>query len=295
MGFCFRICLTNNPANRISITLPIGYNPDDYEIYRRYFAAGGANPLLVDGPEIRINVPNQKTDMGSWHDLSANLYGMNVDYPDAGYQKRQEIYEFHKNFTIGLIWFLQNDPAVPSEVRQRWEPWGLPQDEFTDNDHWPRKFYARSTRRMVSNYVITEHNGRPGAEQPSDVIGVTYWPFDMHAAKRVVRNGYAWNEGFVFDENTQPFGVSYRALVPKRQECTNLIVAACPSSSYVGYGALRLVWMFMTMGQAAGAAGSISVDDKVPVQDVNYNKLKKHLLDNGQVLTVDTQEETLNH
>ena len=164
----------------------------------------------------------------------------------------------------------------------------MPADEFMDNDHWQRKFYARSARRMVSDYVITEHNGRPGSEQPPDIIGVTYWPFDMHAAKRVVRNGYAWNEGFVFDKDTQPFGVSYRALVPKRQECSNLIVAACPSSSYVGYGALRLVWMFMTMGQAAGAAGSIAIDDDVSVQDVNYSKLKLQLLMNDQALSVNS-------
>ena len=285
MGFCFRICLTDDLVNRIPIEKPGTYDPEDYEIYRRYFAAGGGNPFLIEGPAVRINVPNRKTDMGSWHDLSANLYGMNVEYPDAGYQKRKEIYDYHKNFTLGLIWFLQYDPAVPIEIRKKWESWGLPADEFVDNDHWPRKFYARSARRMVSDYVITEHNGRPGAEQPPDIIGLTYWPFDMHAAKRVVRNGYAWNEGFVFDKNTQPFGVSYQALVPRRQECTNLIVAACPSSSYVGYGALRLVWVFMTMGQAAGAAGSIAVEEEAAVQDVNYNRLKNQLLKNGQVLS----------
>jgi hypothetical protein len=290
MGFCFRICLTNNPDNRFPIEKPGTYNPADYEIYKRYFAAGGNNPFLVEGPGIRANVPNQKTDMGSWQDLSANLYGMNVEYPDASYQKRQEIYEYHKNFTTGLIWFLQNDPAVPTEIQEKWKSWGLPSDEFTDNGHWPRKLYVRSARRMVSDYIITEHIGRPGAEQPLDIIGVTYWPFDMHAAKRVVRNGYVWNEGFVFDKNIHPFGISYRALVPKHEECTNLIVAASPSSSYVGYGALRLVWMFMTIGQAAGAAGSIAIDDGVSVQDVDYVKLKQELLKNGQVLSVDLQE-----
>jgi len=286
MGFCFRICLTNQPENRITIEKPENFHAEDYEIYRRYFAAGGSNPFLNNGPENKANVPNQKTDMGSWHDLSANLYGMNVDYPDASYKQRKDIYEYHKNFTLGLIWFLQNDPAVPSEVREVWKGWGLPKDEFTDNGHWPRKFYARSARRMVSDYVVTEHNGRPGAEQPTDPVGVTFWPFDMHAARRVVKDGYAWNEGFVFDKNTQPFGISYRAIIPKKQECTNLLVPACPSSSYVGYGAIRLVWMFMTLGQAAGSAAAIAVEENINVQNVDYQKLKAQLLKNGQVLTV---------
>ncbi|WP_020526474.1 FAD-dependent oxidoreductase [Flexithrix dorotheae] len=282
MGFCFRICLTDSAENRLPIQKPAGYNPNEYEIYRRYFAAGGSNPFLNNGP--RSNVPNRKTDMGSWHDLSANLYGMNVNYPDAGYQKRQEIYDYHKNFTLGLIWFLQNDEAVPEEVKEKWKPFGLPKDEFMEHGNWPRKFYARSARRMVSDYVVTETNGRPGSAQAKDPIGVTLWPFDMHAAKRVVKNGYVWNEGFVFDKNIQPYGVSYKALIPRKEECTNLIVAACPSSSYVAYGSLRLVWMFMTMGQAAGAAASIAIDENTSVQEVPYDQLKTSLLQEGQIL-----------
>lgn len=281
MGFCFRICLTDSLENRIPISKPKNYDSREYEIYRRYFKEGGMNRFL-NGPY--KEVPNAKTDMGSWHDLSANLYGMNVKYLDAGYKEREEVYNQHKNFTIGLLWFLQNDSSVPEEVQLRWLAYGLPKDEFLDNGHWPNKFYARSSRRMVSDYVVTEHNGRSGAERPKDPIGVTLWPFDMHAAKRIVRDGKVWNEGFVFDKKVVPFGISYRALVPKKAECTNLLVAACPSSSYVGYSALRLVWVFMTMGQASGVAAVKVIDDQVSVQDVAYDHVRLELLQMGQVL-----------
>lgn len=281
MGFCFRICLTDNLENQVPISKPRSYNPHDYEIYRRYFTVGGMNGFLKEPDK---NVPNSKTDLGSWHDLSANLYGMNVDYPDGSYKIRQKMYECHKNFTLGLLWFLQNDSSVPIDVKSSWKAFGLPKDEFKDNGHWPYKFYARSARRMVSDYVITEHNGRPGAKQTVDPIGITLWPFDMHASKRVIKNGSVWNEGFIMDKKVIPFGISYRALVPKSDECSNLLVPGCPSSSYVGYSALRLTWVFMTMGQAAGAAASIAIDNQIDVQEVPYNKLRTKLLEVGQVL-----------
>lgn len=283
MGFCFRICLTDSVENAIPIVKPKNYDLGQYEIYKRYFLEGGSNSFF-EGPH--KGVPNNKTDLGSWHDLSANLYGMNARYPDGSYKERDEIYNMHKDFTLGLLYFLQNDESVPREVQTRWKRFGLPKDEFSDNMNWPYKFYARSARRMVSDYIITEHNQRLGAAQPSDPIGISFWPMDMHAAKRVVKNGSVWNEGFVFDKNVVPFGISYRALVPKKKECTNLLVAACPSSSYVGYSGLRLVWVFMTMGQAAGTAASIAIDEEVSVQNVDYNLLKSELNKMGQVLNV---------
>jgi hypothetical protein len=284
-GFCFRLCLTKNPGNRLPWVKPADYDPANYEIYRRYFAAGGMNDFL-DGPG--ANLPNGKTDLGSWHDLSANLYGMNHGWPAGGEAARTRILGGHLSFTQGLCWFLANDPAVPEKARAAWTQWGPCLDEFTDHGGWPRMFYVRDARRMVSEYVITEHHTKKaGAPAVEDSVGVAYWPPDTHHARRIVKDGAAYNEGFVFGGNDwAPFGVSYRALVPRASEAVNLLTPTCPSSTHVAYGAIRLEWTFMVLGQSAGVAASRAIDDAVPVQRVSYEKLKAQLLAEKQVLAV---------
>ncbi len=281
-GYCFRICFTKVQANAIPIDKPKDYKRGQYEIYLRYLHAGGK----LFGPG--ANLPNGKTDVGSWHDLSANLYGMNHAYPGGNRATRARVYREHLAFTHGLAYFLANDPEVPESVRQRWQPWGLCKDEFTDNGGWPRQFYVRDARRMVSDYVITEHHTRRVDATPvADPVGMAYWPLDTHHVRRIVRDGRAYNEGFVFGGNDWgPFGISYRALVPRRAEATNLLTAAAPSSSHVAYGAIRLEWTFMVMGQSAGTAAVLALDESVAVQDLPYSSLRERLLADRQVLAI---------
>ncbi|MEM8524988.1 MAG: FAD-dependent oxidoreductase [Bacteroidota bacterium] len=177
-GFCFRMCLTDQAENRIPISKPTNYNPNHYEIYRRYLKAGGR--LFYP----RKNRHNHKTDIGSWHDLSANLYGQNWKYPAGSYAIQDSIVQYHRDFTMGLLWFLQNDEAVDSTTRKDWEGWGLPKDEFEDNGHWPRRLYIRSARRLVSDYVITEHHTRrDNKSKVKDPVTIAWWPPDTHHAR----------------------------------------------------------------------------------------------------------------
>lgn len=282
-AFCFRMCLTSDPANRMPFVRPPDYDPADYEIYRRYLAAGGE----LWTPQARL--PNGKTDLGSWHDLSANLYGMNHEYPGGDYRTRTRILREHLRFTQGLCWFLANDPAVPETLRRVWGQWGTCRDEFTDHGGWPRMFYVREGRRMVSDIVITEHHTRRrGAAPVADAVAVAFWPTDTHSVRRIVRDGAAYNEGFVFDDETWgPFGISYGALVPRRRECTNLLTPTCPSSSHVAYGAIRLEWTFMALGQAAGTAAVLALEHRRPVQEVDYADLSEQLRRDGQILAVE--------
>lgn len=300
MGFCLRLPLTKNPANKIPITAPPGYDPADYEIYRRFLAAGGKNDWL-DGPGSPNSKPDHKLfDLGSWHDLSGNFYGRNHDYPTASHARRQEIYREHKEYTQGLIHFLSSDPSVPQEIRDEWSKWGLPADEFTDNGGWPRQLYIRCARRMISDYVITEADVRRdpiGSVTPrsavEDPIGICWWAVDLHNARTVIRNGKIYNEGAYFDlTNYRPFGIPYRSIVPKRAECSNLLVPSALSSSYAGYGAVRLEWTFMVLGQSAGAAAGLALDGNVSVQDVPYESLKTRLLARAQKLAPQPAEAT---
>lgn len=281
-AFCFRLCLTRDPANRIPIDRPKDFDRGLYEIYFRYVRAGGT--LWTPA----ANLPNGKTDLGSWHDLSANLYGMNRDYPNGDYRTRERIYREHLSFTHGLLWLLANDPAIPEATRAAWRGWGLCKDEFTDNAGWPRMLYIRDARRMVSGYVITEHHTRRINPTPvPDPVAVAFWPTDTHSVRRIVRDGAAYNEGFVFDDNNWgPFGISYRALIPRRAEAVNLITPTCPSSSHVAYGTIRLEQTFMSLGQAAATAAALAVSEDAAIQDVSYDHLAARLLRDGQVLSL---------
>ena len=276
MGFCLRLPLTKDPDRKIPITAPEGYKASDYEIYRRFLAAGGTNDWL-DGPGSKNDDPKAKLiDLGSWHELSGNYYGRNHGYPDGTYAERKKIYDDHRNYTQGLIHFLSTDPTVPEKIRDEWSKWGLCKDEFTDNGGWPRMLYLRSTRRMVSDYVITEADviARPqGKLQPAppveDPIGIAWWFVDLHAARTVIRDGHVYNEGaFINYGNYAPFGIPYRSIVPKRADCTNLLVPSALSSSYAGYGAVRLEWTYMVLGQSAGAAAVIALEKNLTVQEL---------------------------
>ncbi len=281
-GFCFRMCLTKNKDNLIPVAKPENYNPAVYEIYRRYLHAGGK--LFQPGS----NRHNGKTDIGSWHDLSANLYGENWQYPAGNYATQDSIFQYHRDFTMGLIWFLQNDPDVDTATRKNWEGWGLCRDEFIDNGHWPRRLYIRSARRMVSDYVITEHHTRRDNDaRVEDPVAIAWWPPDTHHARRIVKDGFAYNEGFVFGgDDWRPFGISWRALIPKSAECANLLTPTCPSSSYVAYGAIRILPTFMILGQSAGCAAVLALDQQKPVQQIEYDELRKILVENGQILEI---------
>lgn len=287
-AYCFRVCLTKNKSNLIPFYKPVGYDRSQYEIYLHYERAGGK--LYTPS----ASIPNGKTDLGAWHDLSHNLYGMNKAYPGGTYAIRQSILDQHRIFTQGLFYFLANDLAVSEITRQAWRQWGYAKDEFTDHNGFPRMFYVRDTRRMVSDYVITEHHGKREKATPvEDPVAVAFWPMDIHSVRRIVKDGYAYNEGFVFGgDYWRPFGISYRALVPKSAECTNLLTATCPSSSHIAYGAIRIEFTFMAMGEACGAAAVMAINRQVPVQKVPYGELRQQLLNQQVVLTISEANQT---
>lgn len=280
-AYCFRVCLTQDTSNQIKFYKPPDYDSSVYEIYIRYEKAGGKlyRPY--------VNIPNGKTDLGAWHDLSHNLYGMNHLYPSGSYALRDSILRYHANFTKGLFYFLANDPRISEDTRKAWSSWGYCKDEFTDNNGFPRNFYVRDARRMISDYVITEFQTRKGAPQVSDPVAVAFWPPDLHSVRRIIRYGRAYNEGAIFDgQDWQPFGISYRALIPKKEQCVNLLTPTCISCSHVAYGAIRLECTFMALGQACGLAAVIAIDKNIQVQDVDYQDLRKLLSKYGQIFSV---------
>jgi hypothetical protein len=178
---------------------------------------------------------------------------------------------------------LVNDPRVPAKAREATARWGLAKDEFVKTGGWPHQLYIREARRMISDYVMTEHNCR-WTKIAEDSVGLGAYNMDSHNVQRYVKDGQARNEGDIQVAVAAPYPVSYRSIVPKASECTNLFVPVCLSASHIAYGSIRMEPVFMVLGQSAATAASLAVDGNMPAQEVKYATLKERLLADGQVL-----------
>ena len=203
------------------------------------------------------------------------------------YEVREQIFQDHIRYQQGLYYFLGNDPQVPESLQDRVNQFGLDPREFRESGHWPHQLYVREGRRMVSDYIMTETNCE-WKRTAEDSIGLASYPMDSHFCQRVVveENGKTTvrNEGGFGHECAGPYPVSYRSIIPKRDECTNLLVPVCLSASHAAYGSIRMEPVFMILGQSAGTAACMAIDDNVSVQDVDYGKLKKQLIAGEQRL-----------
>ena len=208
---------------------------------------------------------------------------MNYNYPDGSYEVRREIIKQHENYQKGWLYFIANDPHVPAEIRDKMQTWGLPKDEFTDNEHWSHQLYIREARRMTGHFVMTENEllKRRPTPQP---IGMGSYTIDSHNVQRyITQDGYVQNEGDI-GVHCKPYEIAYGSVVPKKQQCENLLVPVCVSSSHIAFGSIRMEPVFMILGQSAATAACQAIDDKVAVQDIDYDRLKAQLLKDGQVL-----------
>jgi hypothetical protein len=277
-AYNFRICMTDVPENRIPFPKPEGYDQLRYELFLRYMQAGvfdtfGNNQLM----------PNRKTDTNNNGGFSSDNIGMNYDYPEKDYETRERIFKEHVTYHQGMLYFLVNDPRVPAKAREATAKWGLAKDEFVKTGGWPHQLYVREARRMISDYVMTEHNCR-WTKVAEDSVGLGAYNMDSHNVQRYVKDGYARNEGDIQVGVAAPYAISYRSIVPKASECTNLYVPVCLSASHIAYGSIRMEPVFMVLGQSAATAASMAIEQEIDVQEVGYDKLKARLLVDGQVL-----------
>lgn len=289
-AYCFRMCLTDHPENRIPFQKPSNYDEINYELlFRNYEARKGpvgemyhyGNSLV---PWINSSMPNRKTDTNNKFGFSTDYIGRNYDYPEASYTEREKIIEEHRNYQMGLMWTLANHPRIPEEVREEASRWGTTKDEFERADGWQQQLYVREARRMVSDYVMTQHNCE-ALKVADDGVGLAAYGMDSHNVQRYVdANGYVQNEGNVEAHGFKPYPISYGALVPKKEECTNLIVPVCVSSTHIAFGSIRMEPVFMVLGQSAATAAALAIDANVNVQEVPYPNLKEQLLKDGQRL-----------
>lgn len=281
-AYCFRVCMTNHLENRIPFPKPEGYDSTQYELLVRIFDAGWREWF-----EKFDAIPNRKTDTNNHGPFSSDNIGMNYDYPEASYERRREIIKEHETYQKGLLWFVANDPRVPEEIQTEMQTWGLAKDEFTDNGNWPHQIYVREARRMIGKYVMTENELLKRRPTPESV-GMGSYSIDSHNVQRyVTEEGHVHNEGDIGVGTPGPYEIAYGALVPKKEECQNLLVPVCASASHIAFGSIRMEPVFMILGQSAAVAACLAIDENMAVQDVEYEKLKNILLEKGQVLTME--------
>ena len=277
-AYCFRLCLTRTPANKIAYPKPEGYAIQDYELLTRYLKAGADEFFNKFDP-----LQKGKFDKNNHGGFSTDYIGANHAYPDAGYAEREAIFQAHVRYQQGLMWYMGNEPTVPATVQERWNAWGLCRDEFVDTGGWSRQLYIREARRMVTDVVMTENHCK-GKLKVEDSVGLGSYNMDSHNCNRVVVEGRVKNEGDV-QTSTSPYAISYRSIVPRQRECKNLFVSVCLASSHIAYGSIRMEPVFMILGQSSALAAWLFIEGGfAAVQDIPYVLLEPALRQAKQTL-----------
>ena len=277
-AYNFRLCLTKNQKNKIPFPKPKEYDPQKYELLRRYIESG-----VFDIFNLTRSIQEGKFDHNNWGAINTDFISGNYDWPDGDFNTREKIFQDHVNYQQGLFWFCANDPKLHKDVRELTSQWGLASDEFTDTNNWPPQLYIREARRMVSDYVLTEHDAL-GRYPIQDSIGLASYRMDSHNCKRIYHSGRVINEGNVEIAPLSPIPIPYRTITPKRQECENLLVPVCLSASHIGYGAVRMEPVFMILGQSAAVAATLACQKDCIVQNISYSDLEKALISSGQIV-----------
>jgi hypothetical protein len=285
-AYNFRLCLSEVPSNQVRFVKPAGYDAKRYALLARLLQVR----TKVEGkvPDIRTvlkvdRLPNGKSDVNNQGAFSTDYIGGSWEYPEASYAKRAQIWQAHKDYIEGLLYFLAKDSQVAEPLRKQMNEWGLCKDEFTDTGNWPHQLYIRESRRMVGEYVMIQQDLQTNLTKP-DPIGMGSYNSDSHNLHRIVaEDGFVRNEGDM-QVAVKPYQIPYRIMLPKRAETTNLLVPVAFSASHVAYSSVRMEPQYMILGQAAGVAAKMAIDRKTAVQEIDSSALTRHLREQGAVM-----------
>lgn len=278
-AYNYRLCLTSVPDNRVPFDKPQGYDESEYELLFRWLETGNTKNLPFGAHPI----PNKKTDSNKAGWISTDYMGMADNYPDADYAGRDKIINAHLTYTKGFLWTLANHPRVPEDVRKRASEIGYAKDEFTENGNFPFQLYARETRRMSGKLIMTEHHLR-NSPKVTDPIALGSYGMDSHPTQIWVDKDGLLHADTPKWTGVPPYGISFRAITPREEECSNLLVTVCVSASHSAYGSIRMEPVYMMIGQSAATAAALAIDKKISIHRLAYDELKVRLLKDKQIL-----------
>ena len=282
-AYNYRVCLTSDPKLRIPIEKPAGYREIDHELLLRNFDAGDDRlPALIEP----LAGGRKKVDWNNMHAVGSDLPGANWGYPEASYERRHEIEQEQQTYIRGFLWTMANNPRVPEAIRKRTAAYGLCKDEFTDNGGWPWMIYIREARRVVGDYVMTQHDCE-GKKTAPDPVAIGSFGMDSHVVQHfVTERGFVISDGVIWYVPPKPYGISYRSIIPRKGECENLFSPICVGASHVAHGSIRMEPVFMALSQSAAIAAGLAIDNGVSVQNVAYPALHEKLLAANQIVDV---------
>ena len=291
-GFRWKFAFT---GDRLPLDPPEDYDPRTFELYRRAFAA----KLDLAGRRMRKLGIYEKAGGGHVHSsgtgnlarslLAPTVYGCNAGYPDGDWVERSKIWKFHQDFMRGMTHFLRTDPVVPTGLRQKALQVGFLPGIFDDTAGWPHQLYVREARRMVSAYVLTQKD-LEGTTDPDDSIGlasygVDDWPYATFPLDgKVALQGGEFMIVYLDDVHRGIYKIPYRSIVPRQDECDNLLVPVCCSASHIAMTSIRMEPVWMILAESAGVAAAMAIADDVPIQSVTYPRLRQRLRELGQKL-----------
>ncbi|MFW6211783.1 MAG: FAD-dependent oxidoreductase [Spirochaetota bacterium] len=297
-AYNFRVCMELDTGNQRPFERPDGYDPARYELCARWLQTfpkdALSDPRAHSRPFKIDRISPTKSDTNNWGAFSSDFIGGNYDWPTADYARRQKLFEAHACYQQGYYYFMTSDPRVPLHLREEYSRWGLASDEFVETENWPHQLYIREGRRLVSDYVITEHDCT-GRRACSDTIALAAYAMDSHNTQRIILDGAVKNEGNVEARLPGPYGISYRATIPSHGECSNLAVPVAVSASHIAFGSVRMEPVFMMLAEASTVAALMSAESSEPLQALDYSRLSPELAKRSLVLDTNIPNEGTGH
>jgi hypothetical protein len=303
MGYGFRWRFVFK-GESLPIEPPANYEPKQFELYRRAFQQGVD---ILSGRVMRGKVDGWEVSGGRVYSGGAgNLaralfaptnYGHNANYPDGDYATRAKIWKEQQDFVRGMTHFLRTDPSVPAKQKEIALSAGLEKGAFDDTKGYPHQLYVREARRMVSDYIVTQKD-MEGRTSPADSVGlasygVDEWPYaTVPLDGKVALMGGYYSMLYLEDEHRGIYRIPYRSIVPKKEQCTNLLVPVCVSASHIAMTSIRMEPVWMILGESAGVAASMAVKSGADVQDVPYAELYPKLRALAQKVDIPKKKET---
>jgi hypothetical protein len=288
-AFSFRLTLTRNPRCRIPLPKPAQYNPADYELFRRIAPKDASGKVVLMNGAYKSGyfnlaaLPNEKYDMNSGHYVPMNVPTLNSDWLSSDTISRKRIYDNYKNYTISALHFIRTDSSVPENIRNFFKEFGLCRDEYKSTDGWPPMLYVREGRRLLGQKVLTEHDLINPTKAPKDHIGFAKYALDCKPIRWMISQDGSdvVREGMFFRPNMPPYPLPYGIMLPKLEECRNLLVSCAVSASHVAFSSVRMEPHWMLLGAAAGVAVSISCKNDIPLHEVSPNLIRNILSPTG--------------
>jgi len=295
-GYNLRLIMTEREDNKLMPVAPEGYRREDFTGILPLFASGRLTKVFSPDRDgiyraHMMRLPNEKWDVNDTPraPVRLSLPDLNDAYPEGDAATRARIVREHFYHNLGLIYFLQNDASVPADIRADARRYGWCRDEFTETGGVASQIYIREARRLVGQHVFTGNDTKnaPGDARTllrNDAIAIGDYVHNCHGTGRTGTRYEGTHEG-EFYHNVPPYQIAYGTIVPQKTE--NLLVPVACSASHFGFSALRLEAIWCALGQAAGHAAHLALENGTPVQKLDFAALQRRLhTDGGATLYV---------